>query len=90
MSRPTFYKWFRRFSHGREEIKDDKRSGKPTVMTKKRISEVKELVISNRRITQDEICQITDLSKGSVNIILHKHLHMRKVVCTRILLLLTV
>ena len=43
------------------------------------IQRVERLILDNRRMTCREIAQKTNISMGTVNTIIHEHLHFRKV-----------
>ena len=52
MSRPGVFEWRKRFKSGREEVKNDPKSGRPsTTKTDVNILRVKQLVRSDRRLT---------------------------------------
>lgn len=79
----TVKRWAREFQCGRESLQDDARSGRPsTSITQENIETVHQLVLNNRRIKVHEIEETTGISYGSIESILHEHLHMSKV-CAR-------
>ena len=52
MSRTRLFEWHRRFKEGREEVKDDHRSGRPSIRrTDKNVERVRQNVQSNRHLT---------------------------------------
>ena len=52
MSRTRLFEWHRRFKDGREEMEDDRRSGRPsTSRTDENVERVRQKVRSDRRIT---------------------------------------
>ena len=52
MSRTRLFEWHRRFKEGKEEVKDDHRSGRPfTSRTGENVERVRQKVRSNRRLT---------------------------------------
>ena len=52
----SVYKWYKRFTEGREDVDDDEHPGGATTSTSEKIIEtVKEIVIKNRRITIREV-----------------------------------
>jgi hypothetical protein len=61
-------------------VSDDPGRGgsQPTAVIPVNIQRVERLILGNRRITCREISQETNLSVGTVNIIIHDHLHFRK------------
>jgi len=62
-------------------VSDDPDLGgsQPTAVIPLNILHVERLILDNRRIICREIAQETNLSVGTVNIIIHEHLHFRKV-----------
>ncbi|KAJ4432284.1 hypothetical protein ANN_20902 [Periplaneta americana] len=74
------YAWHKRFSGGRDSIKDDVRSGRPTTATNEAIAQrVRNVVTDDRRKTIKEIAAEVGISIGSVHNVLHKHLNMHYV-----------
>ncbi|KAJ4430931.1 hypothetical protein ANN_19524 [Periplaneta americana] len=74
------YAWHKRFSGGRDSIKDDVRSGRPTTATNEAIAQrVRNVVTDDRRKTIKEIAAEVGISVGSVHNVLHKHLNMHYV-----------
>lgn len=72
--------WVRRFKCGDLSVTDDIRKGRDTsVITERNVARVKELVLSDRRITIRHIAKETSLSLGSVWTVLHEHLNLSKV-----------
>ena len=52
MSRTQIFEWHKRFKHGREEVEDDPKSGRPsTSKTDRNIERVKQLVRNDCRLT---------------------------------------
>ena len=74
--------WYKRFEEGRENIKDDQRSGRPSVVTSSHVAAVKQLLDNDRRITIRDIVAKTDNSYGTVSGIIHNQLNMRRI-CAR-------
>lgn len=74
--------WYKRFEEGRENIKDDQRSGRPSVVTSSHVAAVKQLLDNDRRITIRDIVAKTDYSYGTVSGIIHNQLNMRRI-CAR-------
>src|SRR5215475_10286655 len=80
----TAFKWVQRFREGREDPKDDSRSGRPsTSRGNENIDRVHSLVLSDRRMTIRMIAEELGLGKPSVHTILTEHLEMKKV-CAKI------
>ena len=73
--------WCKRFKDGRMSVSDDPGRGgsQPTAVIPVNIQRMERLILDNRRITCREIAQETNLSLGTVNTIIHEHLHFRKV-----------
>jgi len=62
MSRTCFFEWHRRFKEGREEVKDDQRSGRPsTSKTEENVQRVREKVRNNRSLTVRMIADELDM-----------------------------
>lgn len=74
--------WYKCFEGGRENIKDDQRSGRPSVVTSSHVAAVKQLLDNDRRITIRDIVAKTDYSYGTVSGIIHNQLNMRRI-CAR-------
>ena len=76
LSRSKTFEWCKRFKDGRTSVSDDPGRGgsKPTAVIPVNIQRVERLILDNRRITCREIAQETNLSVGTVNTIIHKHL----------------
>lgn len=80
MSRARVFDWHKRFKEGREDVRDDARSGRPvTHRTGENIQKVKDLVCSNRQLTVRMIAEELNLDKETVRLILKENLNMRKV-----------
>ena len=78
-SRTIVFDWHKKFRDGREEISDNRRSGRP----KKRVrEEVKTVILSDRRKSVDDVANIVGISHGTVHNILSSELNMSKV-CAR-------
>jgi len=80
----TVFKWVQRFREGREDPKDDARSGCPSTSSgNENINCMRSLMLSDRRLTVRMIAEELGLGKSSVHIILTEHLDMKKV-CAKI------
>jgi len=80
----TVFKWVQRFWEGREDPKDDARSGRPSISSSnENIDRVRSLVLNDRRLTVRMIAEELGLGKSSVYTILTEHLDMKKV-CAKI------
>ena len=77
----TVFKWVQRFREGREDPKDDARSGRPSTSSgNENIDRVRSLVLSDRQLTVRMIAEL-GLGKSSVHTILTEHLDMKKGLC---------
>jgi len=86
----TVFKWVQRFREGREDPKDDARSGRPSTSSgNENIDRVRSLVLSDRRLTVRMTAEELGLGKSSVHTILTEHLDMKKVCAKIVLKLLT-
>lgn len=73
--------WAKRFREGREDVSDDPRSGRPmSVLTVENIECIREVIEDDPHSTYNDITAETDLSRGTIERIIHDHLEMRKVV----------
>ena len=76
----TVAKWSKLTRDGRMDIEDKPRSGRPvTQTTTENIHLVRTLIDSDPHSTYDDIEAETLLSRGTIEIIIHEHLKMRKV-----------
>ena len=72
--------WYKRFEEGRENIKDDQRSGRPSVVSSSHAAAVKQLLDNDRRITIRDIVAKPDYSYGTVSGIINNQLNMHRIV----------
>ena len=81
LSHSKRFEWCKRFKDGRRSVTDDPGRGgsQPAVVIPVNIQCVERLILDNRRMSFREIAQETNLSLGTVNTIIHEHLHFRKV-----------
>ena len=71
MKKAAVYMWYKRFEEGKENIKGDQRSGRPSVVTSSHVAAVKQVLDNDRRITIRNIAAKTDYSYGTVSDIIH-------------------
>ena len=80
MSRTQIFEWHKRLREGREDVKDDPRSGKPTTSrTNKNVEHVREKVRSDHRFTVRMIANELNMNSERVWRIITNNLGMRKV-----------
>ncbi len=73
-------KWWQQFKCGRESVYDEERSGRPsTSRNETTVKKIEHLIMTNRRISIQEIVAETGVSCGSVEAIIHNDLKMSKV-----------
>lgn len=82
-SRQAIAKWCELFESGRNSVEDEIRQGRPvSSVTDDNIQRVEQMILDNRRVTEDEIAIAMNISHGSVHTIISEHLKFRKV-CAR-------
>ncbi|CAF3737820.1 unnamed protein product [Rotaria sp. Silwood1] len=70
----------KRFREEREDVSDDRRSGRPiSVLTDENVERVRQVIKDDPHSTYDDITVETDLSRGTIERIIHDCLKMRKV-----------
>ena len=73
-------KWMRRFKDGRESTEDDKNTGRPvTITTEKKVAEIQEFTLEDRRVTVETVARYFDISYGTAQDIMTNKLVMRRV-----------
>ena len=82
MKNRAVYMWYKSFVEGRDTIKDDQRSGRPSVVTSPHVAAVTQLLDNDPRITIRDIVAKTDYGYGTVSGIIHNQLNMRRI-CAR-------
>ena len=83
MSRANVYRWYAGFRDGREDVKDDARSGHPsTARTDENVESVRRLLTDHRRTTLQMIADRLNIGKKTVRRIVTKDLGKRKI-CVR-------
>ena len=77
----TVTRWFNKFKSGVEDLKDKLRKGRPiTEVTQASIEKVRVVIENDPWCLYNEIEAETALSHGTIYIIIHAHLNMRKLV----------
>ena len=80
MSRAQAFHWHKMFSEGRNIVEDEQRSGRPsTTRTSDNTELLRELVLSNRRLTVKMIADEVNVTREAVRRILTEELWMRKI-----------
>ena len=80
LGRTATFEWHRRFREGRVAIEDDERSRRPaTSVNDEHIDRIRTLVRENRRLTVDQLAELTGISHGSCHTNLHEALNMHRV-----------
>jgi len=83
MSRAIVYRWYARFRDGREEVKDDARSGRPsTARIDENMESVRRLLTEDRLTTLQMIADRLNIGKEAVRWIVTEDLGKRKI-CAR-------
>lgn len=83
MDESTVRRWCRMFKAGRKNVHEDKRIGRPTVITDDLVSSVDAFIKQDRRCTLDEIHRrFSDFSRSVINVIVTTRLNYRKI-CAR-------
>jgi len=83
MSRANVYRWYARFRDGREDGKNDARSGRPsTARTGENVESVRRLLTEDRRTTLQVIADRLYIGKETVRRIVTEDLGKRKI-CAR-------
>jgi len=82
MSRARVFEWYKRFSEGRESLKDDDRSGCPrTAVTDDNIEKVQDVIWKDRRLGVRALTEEVNLDRESVWRILRAEFEHEKGVC---------
>ena len=78
LSRTTIFEWHKRFREGRESVKDEENSGRPTSRTGDNIAAVYKMVKEDRKVTSRLIADTLGISKTVVLRILREDLKKRQ------------
>ncbi|GBM87093.1 hypothetical protein AVEN_194089-1 [Araneus ventricosus] len=77
MSKKCVLEWFKRFRDGKEDVKDEPRSGRPpTSTTPDNMERVRRMLADDRSLRM--IAEELKISLDSVSNIIHEHLQKRK------------
>jgi len=80
MSRARVFDWHKRFSEGRERVKNDDRPGRPcTAVTDDNIEKVRDVIRKDRSLGVQAVAEEVNLDREVVRRILREELNMRKV-----------
>ena len=86
MNRASVFARHKKFKEGREFVRDDERCGRSKeVRTSQLISQIKNFMDKDRRVSIETISAQFDVSVGTVHTIICKELKMRKI-CTKFVL----
>ncbi|GBM27494.1 Putative uncharacterized protein FLJ37770 [Araneus ventricosus] len=78
-SKKCVFEWFKCFRDGKEDVKDEPRSGRPpTSTTPDNIERVRRMLADDRRLSLRMITEELKISLESVSNIIHEHLQKRK------------
>nr|CAH7750035.1 unnamed protein product [Callosobruchus chinensis] len=78
LSKTRVYQWFSSFKNGEMSIEDQPRPGRPsTSRNDENIEKINALVREDRRLTIDQLCEMSGISWSSVQRILSEDLYMR-------------
>src|SRR5258705_2666015 len=76
----TIQWWVKEFKEGRINAAHASGAGRPSTSTdENHITRVQEMIMADRRITEDTIAGVVGISHGTCNSIVHDHLSMSKV-----------
>ncbi|GBN62902.1 hypothetical protein AVEN_138396-1 [Araneus ventricosus] len=80
VSKKCVFEWFKRFRDGKEDVKDEPRSGRPpTSTTPDNIERERRMLADDRRLSLRMITkELKTRSLDSVSNIIHEHLQKRK------------
>lgn len=79
LKKTALFKWIMRFREGREDCKDDARSGRlSTTCDDQNIERVQSPVLSDRRMTVRMLADMLSIGKSSVHTILTENVGLRK------------
>ena len=80
MNRVSVFEWHKRFKEGSESVKDDKRCRRNKEVRKPEfISQIKNFIDKDHRVSIETISAQFDVSVGTVHAIIHEELKMWKI-----------
>ena len=80
MNRTSVFEWHNRFKEDRESVRDDERFERSMeVDTPELIGQIKNFMEKDRHVSIETISAQFDVSVGTVHIIIHEELNMRKI-----------
>ncbi|XP_012231347.2 protein GVQW3-like [Linepithema humile] len=80
LSRSKVFEWYKRFKEGRESLKDDARTGRPTTSsTDANIAKIRDLLLTDHHLTCRMIAEEVNMAKTIVHEIIRNVLMKRKV-----------
>ncbi|GBO30746.1 Putative uncharacterized protein FLJ37770 [Araneus ventricosus] len=83
VSKKCVFEWFKRFRDGKEDVKDEPRSGRPpTSTTPDNIERVRRMLADDRRLSLRMTAEELKISLDSVSNIIHDHLQKRQKMST--------
>jgi transposase len=83
MSDSMVRRWCRQFESGRDNVHDDKHSGRPSVVTSDLVQQIKVKIRENRRFTITDLAEFfPNVSRKTVHRIVIENRHFRKL-CAR-------
>ena len=79
MSDSVVRRWCRQFEGGRDNMHDDKRSGRPSVVTPDLVQQIEVKIHENRRFTITDLAEFfLNVKRKTVHRIVTENLHFRK------------
>ncbi|GBN25667.1 hypothetical protein AVEN_241669-1 [Araneus ventricosus] len=79
VSKKCVFEWFKRFRDGKEDVKDEPRSGRlPISTTPDSIERVRRMLADDRRLSLRMMAEELKIILDSVSNIIHEHLQKRK------------
>ncbi|GBN70661.1 Putative uncharacterized protein FLJ37770 [Araneus ventricosus] len=79
VSKKCVFEWFKRFRDGKEDVKDEPRSGRPPTSTiPDNIERVQRMLVDDRRLSLRMIAEELKIRLDNVSNIIHEHLQKRK------------